>query len=269
MSTVTGPEAAGEILMSMPIPWPDWALAFVNESAVEVIVRDSRTMQLPISRTSAAPLRSRAMRFRQGIAPLGVVALALAAALAGCSSGSSSSPPVSSSTSGSGFDGALLPPSRAHDFTLTDQYGRSVSLSQYRGQITILTFLSSTCRPTCPLIAQQIRGALDELGHPVPALIVSANPAADTPDSVRRFLREATLPGRIRYLTGSRAQLQPIWRAYDIVPALLGDANSPHAAAILLIDNEGRERDLFPIEQLTPEALAHDIRKLERDPGRP
>jgi protein SCO1/2 len=165
--------------------------------------------------------------------------------------------------SSSGFDGALLPGSTAPDFTLTDQYGRRISLRQYRGRVTILTFLYSTCRPTCPLIAQQIRGALDELGHPVPTLIVSANPAADTPASVHRFLGEAALNGRVEYLTGTPAELQPIWRAYDIVPAQLSDANAIHGASVLLIDPAGQKRDLFQVEQLTPESLAHDIRKLE------
>src|ERR1700678_3932868 len=87
----------------------------------------------------------------------------------------------------SGFEGAPLPGAgSAPDFTLTDQQGRRVSLGQYRGQVVILSFLSTTCPPTCPLIAQQIRGALDELGWSVPVLIVSANPAADTHERVRR-----------------------------------------------------------------------------------
>lgn len=171
--------------------------------------------------------------------------------------------------SSSGFDGALLPATEARNFTLTDQLGRRVSLSQYRGRVTILTFLSSTCHPTCPLIAQQIRGALDELGSSVPTLIVSADPAADTPARVRRFLSEASLNGRVEYLTGTRAELQPIWHAYDIVPAQLGNANSPHAASVLLIDPAGQKRDLFQVEQLTPEALAHDIRKLDGDHAHP
>jgi protein SCO1/2 len=166
--------------------------------------------------------------------------------------------------SSSGFDGALLPGGvSAPDFTLTDQRGRRVSLSQYRGQVTILTFLSTICRPTCPLIAQQIRGTLDELGHTVPVLIVSVDPTADTPAGIRRFLSEAALARRVEYLTGTRAQLRPIWRAYNVVPAQLGDANSPHPASVLLIDRAGQERDLFQVEQLTPEALAHDIRKLQ------
>jgi protein SCO1/2 len=169
-----------------------------------------------------------------------------------------------------GFDGALLPKGvSTPDFTLTDQAGRRVSLGQYRGQVAILTFLSTTCHPTCPLIAQQIRGALDEMSahpnptHLAPVLIVSADPTADTPAAVRRFLGEAELDGRVEYLTGNPSELRAVWRAYDIVPSQLGDAESPHAAAVLLIDRAGEKRDLFQVEQLTPEGLVHDIRKLE------
>jgi protein SCO1 len=175
-----------------------------------------------------------------------------------------------------GFDGALLPRGVGTPiFTLTDQEGRRVSLDQYRGRVAILTFLSTTCRPTCPLIAQQIRGALDEMGadpnpshaRPVPVLIVSANPAADTPAAVRRFLGEAALEGRVEFLTGTPGELGAVWHAYGIVPGQLGDAESPHAAAVLLLDREGQKRDLFQVEQLTPEGLVHDIRKLEAEGG--
>ncbi|MGH2902102.1 MAG: SCO family protein [Solirubrobacteraceae bacterium] len=171
-----------------------------------------------------------------------------------------------------GFDGALLPRGvNAPDFTLSDQAGRRVSLGQYRGRVAILTFLSTTCHPTCPLIAQQIRGALDEMsahlahGNLAPVLIVSANPTADTPAAVRRFLGEAALEGRVEYLTGTPDELRAVWRAYQIVPSRLGDAESPGAAAVLLIDRAGQKRDLFQVEQLTPEALVHDIRKLENE----
>jgi protein SCO1/2 len=183
------------------------------------------------------------------------------------SSGSSSAAKAvaENAQASTGFDGALLPKGvNTPDFTLTDQSGRRVSLSQYRGRVAILTFLSTTCHPTCPLIAQQVRGALDEMSaHPVPVLIVSANPTADTPAAVRRFLGEAALDGRVEYLTGSPSELRAVWRAYDIVPSQLGNAESPHAAAVLLIDRAGQKRDLFQVEQLTPEGLVHDIRKLE------
>jgi protein SCO1/2 len=180
------------------------------------------------------------------------------------SSGASASTATTGATAGSGFDGALLPGGvRAPGFTLTDPHGRLASLDQYRGRVAILTFLATNCAPTCPLVAQQIRGALDELGHPIPTLIVSADPEADRPVAVRRFLAEAALTGRAEYLTGAPAELRRVWRAYGVVPAQLADANSSHPAEVLLIDRAGRERDLFQVEQLTPEGLAHDIRKLE------
>jgi protein SCO1/2 len=197
-----------------------------------------------------------------------VVVLALVVLLGRPSSPTPSAPaPAVEHASSSGLDGALLPGHvSASDFTLTDQSGRRVSAGLYRGRVVLLTFLSTACAPTCPLVAQQIRGALDELegiGHPIPVLIVSTDPAADTPARVRRFLAAASLGGRVEYLTGPPADLRRVWRAYSVIPSQLANADSAHPAEVLLIDRAGDERDLFQVEQLTPEALAHDVRRLE------
>jgi protein SCO1/2 len=196
------------------------------------------------------------------------LAVALVAILAGCSSGSSSSSRSSSSAAlpssgGSGFEGAALPVGApAHDFTLLDQAGRRVSLDAYRGGVTIVAFLYSTCGATCMVIAQQIRGALDELQRAVPVLMVSAEPRADTPAHVERFLAGVSLSGRVRYLSGSLAKLRPIWRSFRIVAATAGRAAFNRSASVLLLDRSGRPRVIYQLEQLTPEALAHDVRKL-------
>jgi protein SCO1/2 len=199
---------------------------------------------------------------------LAATALILAVTLGGSSERSSSPPPSSAAPSGvraatSGFDGAALPATApAHEFTLSDQAGRSVSLHEYQGQVTVLAFLYSTCGATCIVIAQQIRGALDELPHPVPVLFISADPGVDTSAHISRFLGQVSLTGRVHYLTGSLAALKPIWRAYGIVPATAGAAAFKRFASVFLLDGSGRERVVFQLEQLTPEALAHDIGKL-------
>jgi protein SCO1 len=192
-----------------------------------------------------------------------LIGLAIAVAL-GPSRGRSTPPSASSASAGSGFDGAALPAGvRASGFTLTDQRGREVSLRDYRGRVTILAFLYSTCPTACVLIAQQIRGALDELPPGVGALAVSVDPAADTSAHVRAFLRRVSLNGRLEYLTGSRERLERVWRAYGVVPASAGERAYARSAPVLLLDREGSERVLFELEQLTPESLAHDARKLE------
>lgn len=193
-----------------------------------------------------------------------LVAVLLVVSLGGSSGGGHPTP--ASSAGGSGFDGAALPEGvQAPPFTLTNQYGRRVSLWDSRGRVTVLAFLYSTCGDTCVLIAQQIRGALDELPHPVPVLIVSADPAADTRANVAGFLSEVSLAGRVQYLTGTLKQLRPIWRAYRVRPASAGAKTFDEYASVLLLDRRGRERVLFESEQLTPESLSHDIGKLEDD----
>jgi protein SCO1/2 len=193
------------------------------------------------------------------------LAFVVAVSLSGSSSQSPSPTQASSGASAaSEFDGAALPGAvSAPDFTLTDQQGRPVTLASYRGQVTLIAFLSSTCGATCVVIAQQIRGALDELSRPVPVLVVSTSPTTDTPARVGRFLARVSLAGRVRYLTGPASRLRSVWRAYRIAPAGHGRAALERSASVLLVDGRGRERVLFGLEQLTPESLAHDIRRLQ------
>jgi protein SCO1/2 len=164
------------------------------------------------------------------------------------------------------FQGALAPRDLpVRDFSLRDQDGRPASLAQYRGRVVVLTFLYSTCRDTCPLQADQIRGALDDLGgRETAALAVSVDPRGDTPERARAFVAKHGLSGRMRFLLGTRAQLAPVWRAYGIQPQ--GD-DFEHSAHVILIDKRGRQRIGFPAGQLTPEALAGDIALLRREPA--
>lgn len=158
-----------------------------------------------------------------------------------------------------GFAGALRPEIPPQDFRLRDQDGRVASLSDYRGRVVILTFLYTTCRDTCPVMAQQIRGALDDLPEPVPALAISVDPANDTPRRARAFLLRQHLIGRMRYLLGSAHDLARVWRAYGIQPQMHG---REHSAYVVLVDQRGRQRIGFPADRLTPEDLAHDVRRL-------
>ncbi len=161
--------------------------------------------------------------------------------------------------------GALRPPGiPPSDFRLRDQDGRTTTLADVRGEVTIVTFLYTTCEDTCPLTAQQIRGALDRLGHDVPVLAFAVDPPRDTSERAQRFLAEQRLTGRMRFLTGSADELREQWRAYGIRPQ--GDGFE-HTAHVVLLDRDGVQRIGFPIDKLTPEALAHDVALLERGAG--
>jgi protein SCO1/2 len=198
------------------------------------------------------------------LAALLALVIALVALLAGSAGERSTSAPAGPAAASTAFAGAELPPGTpAPGFALTDTDGRRVALADYRGRVAVLAFLGSGCAPACVLIAQQIRGALDDLSHPVPVLLVSVEPAGDTRARVRAFLASVGLAGRVRYLNGPAAALAAVWRAYRVITPSAGRAAFERAAPVLLIDRTGHERVIFQQEQLTPEALAHDIGKLE------
>jgi protein SCO1/2 len=134
-------------------------------------------------------------------------------------------------------------------------------MSQYRGRNVIVTFLYSHCRTECPVQAQQIKGALDDLGHDVPALAVSVDPPGDKPASVKHFNSEQGVTGRLRWVLGDAGQLRRLWKAFAIVPQTDHQA---HMARIVLVDRHGVQRIGFPASQTTPERLAHDLRLLEK-----
>jgi protein SCO1 len=159
-----------------------------------------------------------------------------------------------------GWEGAVRPPgAELPDFSLRNQDGETVTAGALRGRPAVVTFIYSTCEDTCPGQVQSIRGALDDLGHDVPVIAVSVDPANDTARTARAFLLEQSMTGRMEFLLGSREELEPLWDAFGIAPQRDG---RDHSAYTVLVDGEGRQRIGFPVSQLTPRRLAHDLARL-------
>ena len=134
----------------------------------------------------------------------------------------------------------------------------------------MLTFLYSTCGATCVVIAQQIRGALDELrATPVAASVVSVDPRDDTP-ARRGALPRADVAQRPRAASDRPPRrCAPLWQAYGVIPASAGASGVRR----LRVGPPARPRTAragaVRVEQLTPEALAHDIGLLDGAPTHP
>jgi protein SCO1 len=167
-------------------------------------------------------------------------------------------------SAGSRFEGAVMPAGlRAPDFELRDQDGEPISMRDFRGEPVVVTFLYTTCEDTCPVQAQTVRGALDQLGHDVAAIAIAVDPPRDTPERARAFLSEQRALGRLDFVLGSRDELRPLWRGFAIRPQ---SVTQEHQARITLVDPRGYQRVGYPGSQATPERLAHDLRLLEEGP---
>jgi cytochrome oxidase Cu insertion factor (SCO1/SenC/PrrC family) len=156
---------------------------------------------------------------------------------------------------------------RAPPFELRDQNRRVVSLPELRERPVLLTFLDSRCVEQCPIAGRQLGTILR--GMPAadrPALlIVSVNPAGDTPASIRHAAAKWRLAGPYRWhwLRGTRSQLAAIWRDYGIIVEPTTN-DITHGLALYLIDRRGYERTgyLFPF---LPNFLALDLQTLARE----
>jgi protein SCO1/2 len=133
---------------------------------------------------------------------------------------------------------------RAPPFSLPDQSGRRFSLAAQRGRPLILTFMDSRCHQQCPLEGRALAAALRMTPAAQRPLIVavSVNPWEDTRSSARSAIRRFGLaPFSWRWLLGSKARLEPVWRKYGIeVRRAAHDIE--HTDALYLIDARGFER---------------------------
>jgi protein SCO1/2 len=129
-----------------------------------------------------------------------------------------------------------------------------------------IAFLYTNCEDVCPLIAKSLDSAVQSLGHQassVSVVAVSVDPNGDTPDAVRRYVRRQRLGPEFHYLSGTHAQLAPVWQAYNVLVEGRPADKVVHSAPVFLLDRRGRPR-LFYSDKLTssPAAFVHDLHAL-------
>jgi protein SCO1/2 len=183
-------------------------------------------------------------------------------------------PPAANGLRGSQLPDALYR-SPAPAFSLADARGGGrISTSALRGRPYALTFLFTHCPDVCPVIGQQLKAALASLGADakrVTVVAISVDPEGDQPRNVRSWLARQRMPANFRYAIGSQEALQPVWDAYFAAPKMTGrPETSTHAAAVWLIDAQGRLRTRYPGGiPIAPEDVAADLRVLLREVRRP
>lgn len=166
----------------------------------------------------------------------------------------------------------------APGFTLTDHRGRDVSLSEFRGDVVVLTFIYTRCPDVCPIVAENLRVAyellIEERQGNVSFLAVTVDPVQDTQQALKEFSaihRWADNPNWFA-LRGDPETLERVWREYGIYPGMsqampdrigtpAAGGGEGHTDGIYFIDPEGRER-VFLRSSATPREIASNIEAL-------
>lgn len=140
----------------------------------------------------------------------------------------------------------------APNFTLTDQFGRRVSLRSLRGHVVVLSFNDPECTTICPLTTTAMLHAKQLLGpaaQNVDLIGIGANPDKTQVKWVRDYSRAHGMLHKWRFLTGSLPELKRVWRLYGIEAAVVKGAID-HTPATYVIDQHGRFSRLYISEMV-------------------
>jgi protein SCO1/2 len=172
------------------------------------------------------------------------------------------------STSQSGLQGTDLGRRAAPDFHLKDQFGKLISLSQFQGKPVVLTFLYTHCPDVCPLTADKLHVAVQNLGkdaQQVAILAVSLDAKGDTAAAAQNFSRVHKLGDYFHFLIGTHDELAPVWASYSVTAQGATSAGIVmHSTAIYVIDKQGRERVLLDNDFSSAQATT-DLKILLRE----
>ncbi len=116
------------------------------------------------------------------------------------------------------FEGTAISGPVAGDFTLTDQDGNNVTLSDYKGDVVVIMFIFTRCPDVCPVTTQNLDSVADELGsgmNGVTFLSVSVDPEYDTPERLKAFTQKHGV--NWPHLTGSFEDSEAVWENFGIV----------------------------------------------------
>ncbi len=150
-------------------------------------------------------------------------------------------------------------------FILTDQNGRRVGDTDFRGKLMLVYFGYTFCPDVCPTTLLDMSQAMDALGKDagqVQPIFITVDPARDTADALKQYLVNFH-PGMLG-LTGTAQEIQAVAKSYRVYYANAAgkerDYLVDHTSIVYLMDRQGRYLTHFgPTVRGAPMAAA--IRK--------
>lgn len=184
--------------------------------------------------------------------------------LAGCAAAQEEDPPIDSIPPPSQGT-RITPPREVADFTLTNQDGQPMSLSDFRGKVVVLYFGYTFCPDICPTTLAEfvrVKSNLGDSADQVAFVFVSVDGERDTPDVIKRYL--ANFDEDFIGMTGTEKEIRKIGVDYGLffekskVEGTSADYLVDHTAASFLIDQQGRLHTVYAYSTAA-EIISEDI----------
>ena len=161
------------------------------------------------------------------------------------------------------------------DFTLTNQFGQTVSLSNLLGHVWVGDVIFTTCPMSCERMTQRMRALQKELSPSAGVRFVSltVNPLFDTPPVLKRYAeRHEVDQSRWNFLTGLKTNVYNLG-INGLKFAVLDNTNRTipedlflHSTQFVLVDKHGKIRAYFEgTDEAERKQLFRAVKKLVRE----
>ena len=170
-----------------------------------------------------------------------------------------------------GNDARLPKIGPAPEFTLTNQDGKRLSLRDLHGQVTVVTFIFTTCSDTCPLLTAKLVGIQRQLGTDAPKVsfaAITVDPLNDTPPVLKKYgqANSADL-SRFSFLTGSLDEIGDVTRRYAVFQQKQPSGSVEHTFLTSIIDQSGTLRVQYLGVRFDPKEFLGDLRSVLAEAG--
>lgn len=155
----------------------------------------------------------------------------------------------------------------ARELSLTDQFGQTRTLSDFKGKAVVVFFGYTQCPDVCPTTMVEMANVMKRLGKEaerVQVLFVTIDPERDTQELLAAYI--PNFDARFIALRGDAAQTAKAAQEFKVVYQKVVAKNTDnysmdHTAASYIFDPQGRVR-LYVQYGKKAEEIEHDLRLL-------
>ncbi len=152
-----------------------------------------------------------------------------------------------------------LPP-----LNLTDQNGKPVSLSSFKGKPVLIGFIHTSCKGVCEMLTAKMKQVAQSLGtqfnSSVTMISVTTDPEEDNPAQLLKYAKaQGVDTDGYTFLTGKTRKIDRLLALYD-VPEDGPDEATTHVLDLFLISPDGSVMRKYNGMSVSSEALAAAIR---------
>jgi protein SCO1/2 len=160
----------------------------------------------------------------------------------------------------------------APDFNLIDHAGKSVRLAHWKGKVTLVSFIFTTCNGTCPATTHRMAKIHEELQRKqlfergAHLVSITLDPTRDTPERLAGYMRLYDIDGaNWSFLTGPPAVVTKTIAAWGMWARPAANGQLDHPSRVYLVDRRGRVREIYSLDFLRIPWVMEDIELLLRE----